>query len=206
MGEDLGGLWPDQPASWILRLVGDVQVCRAGTGHAAPVGSRKARILLAYLGARGGETSYVADIVEAVWAGSPPRDPAANVATLVSRLRARFGIDTIMGARTGYRVGELRVDLHEAAALVSTAENALKRAQPAYALLVAEQAIKLIGGGPVVAEHTADWAEDTRALQRSVLQRAWQVGADSARRTGAPSLARAMAETAEIVGPGYVAS
>lgn len=195
MGE---GLWPHQPASWILRLVGDVQVCQAGTWNAASVGSRKARTLLAFLGAQGKEITQVGDIVEAVWAGTPPRDPAANVATLVSRLRARFGIDAILGSRTGYWIGELRVDLQEATALVTTAENALKSAQPAYALLVAEQVIKLVGGSPVLAGHMADWADDARAVQRALLKRAWEIGATGAQRTGAPSLAQAMAETAKI--------
>jgi DNA-binding SARP family transcriptional activator len=183
-------------------LVGKVEMSRAGgTWEASPTGSRKARTLLAFLGAHGTERVAVSDIVDAVWSDAPPRDPGANVATLVSRLRARFGLDAIIGARTGYWLGAtVHVDLHDAAGLVTKAENALRAGRPAHGLLVAEQAVKLLGDGPVLTDHpAAAWADQARAAQETLLRRAWQVGAASALRTGAPGLAQAMAETAVLM-------
>src|SRR4051812_36395638 len=194
----MGGLWLCQPAGWSLRLVGSVEVRRIGTVEGSPVGSRKARTLLAFLGARGAEKVRVPEIAQAVWGDRQPRDPAANVATLVSRLRARFGVDVVLGTRTGYRLGEIRVDLHEAAELVGKAEKALARAQPAFALLAAEQVIKLIGDDEVLIGHDAVWADEARTTQKALLRRAWQLGAEGAGRTGAPRLARAMAQMGHV--------
>nr|QEO74065.1 transcriptional regulator, SARP family [uncultured bacterium] len=179
---------------WYLRLVDTVRVSRAADSwESRAVGSRKARTVLAVLGARGGETVTIGEIAGALWAGAPPQDPEANVATLVSRLRGRFGPDVILGGRSGYRLGQvMRVDLHEAAAYVSTAE----RAQPAHSLLVAEQALKLLDGGVALAEYpAAEWAENARELQDSLLHRAWRAARDSALRTGAPRLAQVLTET-----------
>jgi len=162
------------------------------------VGSRKARTLLAFLGARGAVKARVPEIAQAVWGDRQPVDPAANVATLVSRLRARFGVDVVLGTRTGYRIGEIRVDLHEAADLVGKAEKALARAQPAFALLVAEQVIKLIGDDEMLAGNNAAWAEEARTAQKALLHKAWRLGAESAGRTGAPRLARAMAQMGHV--------
>ena len=183
-------------------MVGKVEMSRAGgSWEASATGSRKARALLAFLGVHGTEKVAVSDIVDALWDDAPPREPAANVATLVSRLRARFGLHAVLGARTGYWLAStIHVDLHDAAALVTKAENALRAGRPAHGLLVAEQAVKLLGDGPLLADHpAAAWADRARATQDAVLRRAWQVGAESALRTGAPGLAQAMAETAVLM-------
>jgi DNA-binding SARP family transcriptional activator len=202
MGE---GKWPHQPsAQCYLRLVGAVEVSwTISTWEAHSVGSRKALTLLAVLGARARQTVTLEEVVDALWEGSPPQQPAANVATLVSRLRGRFGPEIIVGGRAGYRLGDgVHVDLHEAAALITTAEKALQASQPAYGLLVVEQAIKLLAGGPVLADFPGvDWAEQARVTQRSLLRRSWHVGAETSLRTGAPGLAEALADTAIAADP-----
>jgi DNA-binding SARP family transcriptional activator len=190
MGEDRGV----PQVGWYLRLVGVVRVAStADSWESRAVGSRKARTLLAVLGARDTEVVTVDEIVGALWPSAPPRDPEANVATLVSRLRGRFGQDVVLGGRAGYRLGRpIRVDLYEAARLVSTAEHA----RPAHSLLVAEQAMKLLDDGIVLAEYpVTGWVTRARALQDSLLQRAWRAARDSALRTGAPRLAKVLDET-----------
>jgi hypothetical protein len=48
----------------------------------------------------------------------------------------------------------------------------------------------------VLAEYpAAEWAETARALQDSLLCRAWQAARDSALRTGAPRIAQVLTET-----------
>ncbi|MBP2325164.1 DNA-binding SARP family transcriptional activator [Kibdelosporangium banguiense] len=196
MGVDRGVLRLCQPATgWYLRLVGAVRVSgTADSWESRAVGSRKARTLLAYLGAQRQDVVTVDQVIDALWDGAPPQEPEANVATLVSRLRGRFGPDVITGGRSGYRLGEsVQVDLYEASALVVRAETL---ANTAHSLLVAEQAMKVLDDLPVLAEYpAAAWAEEARALQDSLLRRAWHAAADSALRTGAPRLAQVLAET-----------
>jgi DNA-binding SARP family transcriptional activator len=182
-----------------LRLVGVVEVsATTGSWETARVGSRKARTLLALLGAHCGRMVAVDRVVDALWDGAAPRQPEANVATLVSRLRARFGPEMIIGGRTVYRLGTAtRVDLYDAAAHVSKAEAWLNDGQPALGLLAAEPAMRLLDRGPALIDHpAAEWAEQARALQDTLLRRAWHVAAESALRTGAPGRAQVLAETA----------
>ena len=77
-----------------LRLSSTLSVV-VGTGALAgrALGSRKARTLLALLAAARGAPVPTDRIVEALWHDEPPADPAANVATLVSRLRRTVGPD-----------------------------------------------------------------------------------------------------------------
>lgn len=70
------------------RLSADVDGI-ALSGHA--LGSRKARTVLALLIVRRGRLLSVDEIADVLWPSSAPAEPAANVATLVSRLRRRVG-------------------------------------------------------------------------------------------------------------------
>ncbi|WP_235921662.1 AfsR/SARP family transcriptional regulator [Lentzea tibetensis] len=185
--------------SWQVRLVGAVAVHGVnGTWEALDVGSRKARTLLALLGASHGRLVTVETVVDELWGDEPPRQPEANVATLVSRLRAKFGPDVIAGGRQGYRLGNaVGVDLHDAADLVAQAEAALGSGQPRAGLLAAEQALELIGGGPVLADHpSSEWADRARARQAELLRRGRHTGAECALREGLSARAQTLAEAA----------
>jgi DNA-binding SARP family transcriptional activator len=190
-------------ARWQLRLVGVLEVRRAGTRETFNLGSRKARTLVAMLAARHGRMVPVDTIVEALWEDTAPRNPEANVATLVSRLRARFGPELVLGGRTGYRLGEVAVvDLDEAATLLADAEARLRAGQPAAGLAAAEHVLELLGGGPALADHpTAEWAESARTLQAGLLRRAWHAAAEGALHTGEPGRAQVLAETAILADP-----
>ena len=207
MGENRGLLTLARATGWYLRLVGVVEVravaAGPGTWEVPCLGSRKARTLLALLGARAGRVVTVDSVVDAVWNGAPPRQPEANVATLVSRLRATFGPEIIAGGRDGYRLGDgVRVDLHDAAALVAMAESCLNRGQPSRALSAAERAIRLLDRGQVLAAHpAADWAEQARATQEALLRRAWYTAAESALGAGVPVHAHVLAESAIAADP-----
>lgn len=207
MREDEGWLTGARAAEWCLRLVGVVKVCAVDTAsdtcEAHGVGSRKARTLLALLGARAGRAVAMDQVVDALWPGAPPRRPEANVATLVSRLRSALGKEVVGGGRGGYWLGEgISVDLHEAATLVAAAEDCLSRGQPRRGLSSAERAIELLDRGPVLAEHpTADWAETARTMQDAFLHRAWHAAAESALRAAAPARAQLLAESALVADP-----
>jgi DNA-binding SARP family transcriptional activator len=194
----VGDLWGE----WELRLVGVVEMrSQARTAFAA--GSRKERTLLAFLGTRPGRVVAVDEIVEALWNGRRPRLPEANVATLVSRLRSRFGADTITGGRDGYRLGDtVLVDLEEAASLVTEAETLLRSSEPALGLIAASRALKLLGRGPVLVDHPADdWAEQARDRQAGLLRRARVSLGEAALHTGEPGQAHLTAEAAIAADP-----
>jgi DNA-binding SARP family transcriptional activator len=179
-------------------------MCSAdGAGAVPDMGSRKARALIALLGASCGRLVSVDEIVDALWDDHPPVRPGANVATLVSRLRARFGADLIVGDRRGYRLGHTtRVDLQDAAALVTDAEFWLRGGDCVRCLLAAEEAMALLGGGMVLADHpVADWAERARLLQSGLLRRARLAAAEGSLRTGDPGRAQVLAETAIAADP-----
>lgn len=116
-----------------IRVIGGFAVERDGTVlSSAQLGSRKARTALKLLAAQRGLVP-MDRLVEVLWGEHPPTDAAANVATLVSRLRATLGAGVIDGGRGGYRLvpgPEVVVDLEEAAGLVAEAESRLAANQP----------------------------------------------------------------------------
>lgn len=172
-------------------------------GGALETGSRKARTLLALLGTRHGRMVTVGEIVDALWDLRRPRRPEANVATLVSRLRARFGTTAITGGRAGYQLGAtVQVDVDEAAALVTEAETLLREDEPALSAVAAERALDLLAGAPALADHpTAVWAEETRDRQTGLLRRARVTIGEAALHTGEPAQACLMAEAAIAADP-----
>ncbi len=182
----------------MVQVVGAVTVCRAGRVlPVAEVGSRKARTLLALLAVQGGQVP-VDRIVHAVWGDAPPMRPVANVATLVSRLRAALGSDAIVGDRAGYRLGDqVQVDLFRAASLVDEAEVRTV-GQPALALMTAQRAGQLLGNGVVLAEHRdAEWAEPARTSYGLLLRRTRHTIAAAALRVGDVRTAVEAAMTAD---------
>ncbi|GIF77482.1 ATP-binding protein [Asanoa siamensis] len=185
-----------------IRLVGPFAVVRDGrVVPDAAVGSRKARTLLALLAAAG-RVVTVDRIVEALWPGAPPRRPADNVATLVSRVRAALGADLVEGGRSGYRLHpSVVVDLHEAARRVAEAERSLPAA-PAAALAAASWAEGVLAAAPaLIAEPVAEWAVAVRAEQATRLRRARQAVATAALAAGEPGRARDAAAAASEADP-----
>jgi len=181
-----------------VRLVGSFAVVR--DGRALPitgVGSRKARTLLALLAAAGGRVVPTERIVEVLWPDEPPRKPAENVATLVSRVRANLGAGVVDGNRAGYRLGDAAItDLDDATRLLAEADSRLG-AEPALALAAAWSAADLLGAGPLMAgEPAADWLDAARADHRDLLRRARRAVADAALGTREPAVAREAAAAA----------
>lgn len=162
------------------------------------LGSRKARTLLAVL-AVCPEHTTAGRIAAALWADGSPRDPPANIATLVSRLRATLGPSAVVKDGAGYRLGEhVRVDLQDAANLVAQAESLAGAA----ALAAAQRATRVLASGEVLAdEPDAPWAEPARDWHRGLLRRARHALATEALRAGNLRTAQAAAEAATATDP-----
>jgi DNA-binding SARP family transcriptional activator len=199
LGEELQQMLRAQTMGWSLRLIGMVEVSAVDDGwRVRDVGSRKARTLLALLGARAGRTVGMDQVIDVLWEAKPPRSPEANVATLVSRLRGKLGREVVVGGRGGYRLGdEIQVDLHEAAALVAAAEGCLSQGASDRGLRTAERAIQLLDRGTVLTEYpSANWADTARGMQEALLRRARHAAAESALHAAVPARALAVAQSA----------
>jgi len=166
--------------------------------------SRKGRTLLKLLLARRGWVLPADVLADALWQGRPPADPDANLATLVSRLRAVLGPDVIAGDRLGWRFVAgpgVEVDLEEAERLAGEAAARLG-GEPALALAAAERAAALLGRGPFLAdEPDADWAMPARREAERLAARARQVAWEAALAVGDPTRALAHARSATAADP-----
>jgi DNA-binding SARP family transcriptional activator len=179
-----------------VQVIGTFAVHRGSSVLSGPdIGSRKARLLLALLALEPGHWISTYRIAEALWPDRPARRPAQNVATLVSRLRGRFGPDLIEGGRAMYRLGgPVTVDLNDAAELVSTAERG---GDSGVALRAARRALGLLEHADVLgAEPHAQWAEPAREQRAMLVRRARLAAADRALHVGELSAARDVAERA----------
>jgi DNA-binding SARP family transcriptional activator len=189
--------------SWRFRLMGGLLVEHVGRRWgSAQIGSRRARILLAVLAVDAGRLVPTDSLVETLWPGAAPKRPVANVATLVSRLRATLGTQIISGGRPGYRLGErVGTDLTAAAGLVASAEDRMSRGEYAAARTTADSALELMHDEvlPEFADET--WAMPARDLRQRLLRRARQLSAEAGLRAGNPAAALAVAEAALAAEP-----
>ena len=172
--------------------IGDEEVSGAGFG------SRKARTLLALLGVERRHVVSVDRIIEVLWGDSAPTLAVENVATLVSRLRARFGADVVEGGRDGYRLGRVvRVDLDDATRWLDEADRRALAGEPGLAVTAATRAREIVeSGGVLGGEAPAEWASPAFDEHAALLRRMRQVLAESAFAVGDHALARQVAAAA----------
>jgi DNA-binding SARP family transcriptional activator len=111
------------------------------------LGSRKARQLLRELALARGRPVSGDSIAELLWRAELPRDPPAQVAVLVSRLRRAIGAEHITHGDAGYALHYQWLDLEAAERLVDEAERRLARERYAAALSAARGALALLGSG-----------------------------------------------------------
>ena len=99
-------------------------------------------------------------VVDVLWAAAPPADPAANVATLVSRSRRLLGEGVLAATGRAYGIASeaCTVDLDEAGALTDEAASRLAAGESALAAAAARRALDLLGSPPALPdEPDADW-------------------------------------------------
>ncbi|MEU8146362.1 AAA family ATPase [Nonomuraea sp. NPDC048901] len=186
----------------LIRLVGSFGVERDGLRET--VGGR-AGTLLKLLAVERGHTLPTDRVVDVLWHDCPPKRPAENVATLVSRLRRTLGPEAVTGGRRGYRLGRppaVSVDLDEAAALTAEAEGRLAVNEAAAAVAAATRAIELLDDGVILkGDCDAPWAAAARGEAAGLLRRALHAAATGALRNAEPERARRAAELAVAADP-----
>ena len=102
-------------------------------------------------------------LVEAAWPDRLPARPGAELAILVSRLRAAIGTAAITGSRAAYRLdrGLVTVDIDEAVRFVAEAES--RQGEPALAVAAATGALAVLDRGDVADDEPyAAWADAVR--------------------------------------------
>ena len=170
------------------------------TGVEVVVGSPKERRLLALLAVNRSRSVSTDMIVEALWGDRPPRQPAQNVASLVSRLRAALGSEVILGSQGVYQLGgppAVQVDIDQAAQFVATAAQRLAEGFPALAGTAAARALAMLGNGLALAgEPDADWVQAVRGASAQLVRSARHAAAAAALETGEFEVARAAAADA----------
>jgi len=158
-----------------VRVIGRLEVRRIDQHLIkSDIGSRKARLLVALLALERGRLVRQDRIVDVVWSAELPRDPAHNIATMVSRIRRTLGGDFVLGDRTGYTLGDtVRVDLDDAAALVAKTEVGSVDREPLLVLTAGQRALRLLSRGGILDDEPRElWAEPARVCHRDLLRRA----------------------------------
>ncbi|HVH21463.1 MAG TPA: AAA family ATPase [Pseudonocardia sp.] len=181
-----------------LQLAGGFAVARDGA-PVREIGGRARRLLMLLAVDRAGPVP-TERIIDALWPVRPPRRPADNVATLVSRLRAVLGAAAVERCRDGYRLGRppaVRVDLDEAQRLVTEAQRLLAEDAPGLAAGAAEAALDLLGTvGVLVGEPDEDWLQRARADGDTLLREGRHAAAAAGCAAGDAAAARRAASAA----------
>ncbi|QDY75442.1 ATP-binding protein [Streptomyces qinzhouensis] len=131
------------------RVLGPARALRPD-GSGGDVGPR-VRALLTALAAAGGRPVPTGELAARVWAGEPPRDPAAALQALVGRLRRELGRDAVALTPGGYRLVAARdeVDVFRFERLAAEGHAALTADRPAEAARLLGEALALWQGPPL---------------------------------------------------------
>ena len=189
-----------------IRLCGHLVVERDGHELAdRALGSRKGRLLLQLLAAHRGGLVATERIADVLWGDEQPRDAAANVATLVSRLRSVLGDDVIAGSRAAYGLlpgGAWVTDVDAARELLVEATDRQRAGEPGLAGAAATRAYDLLGEHDGFVELAdEDWVAPLREEIRGLRRTARHIAALAATATGDPATARALAQAAVAADP-----
>ncbi|GAB3984967.1 BTAD domain-containing putative transcriptional regulator [Actinoallomurus acanthiterrae] len=132
-----------------IRILGPLQV-RGGDGRPVEVGGARLRLLLIRLALDPGRLVTAERLIDDLWDGEPPVDPAGALQSLVARLRRALGEDRglIASHPAGYRL-DLPADEVDAEAFERAAADARAAGEPAHAVAVLDEALALWRGTPL---------------------------------------------------------
>lgn len=178
-----------------IRVLGGLRVDGVA---ASALGSRKGRTVLKYLALRNGLPTSVDALIDATWPDGAPSDPPAQIAVLVSRLRATLGRDAIHHHDGTYQLVAATVDLDQLAA-AATAATATTAEDPAALDAIAATLAACQGG--LLPGDDADWVVDARRRADEMIAALRHRGAALALRSGRAELAAAWSADALAADP-----
>ncbi len=134
--------------------------------------TRRDRIVLAALAMTPGEALSAERLADALWTGRPPTTWNKVVQGCVMRLRRLLGAQTIETLPQGYRLSlpADEVDMHRFERLLGRASELLALGEPDRARFVADEALILWRGRPLL--DLVDW--DAGRMEGSRLTQRWQ--------------------------------
>jgi DNA-binding SARP family transcriptional activator len=170
-----------------LHLIGPLTVLAPSLAAPLPdVPRGRAATLLGLLAARRNRIVSMSTIVDTLWPDEAPPSAVPTVAALISRLRRLVG-QCLERVGAGYRLDTTRwrVDVDEAAQLVSAAEQHLTRGEPARGDVAARRALDLLTAGQTAEGlPAAPWTEDLERETDRLLRRARYAAWSAAARLG----------------------
>jgi DNA-binding SARP family transcriptional activator len=179
-------------AATTIQLCGRFAVELEGERVEARLPGRQGRMLFAYLVLNRDRTVTRSELIEAIWPGNLPHDPADALAAVLSKVRGSLPGDWIEGR------GELqlllepnaRIDVERAVAAAHEAESAcsLQDWPRAWSAALCAQ---LVAKRRLLAEFEAPWIDEWRQTLDDVLMRSLECYAGSCLRLGGTELAGA---------------
>jgi len=166
---------------------------------------RQGRLLFAYLVLNRDRTVSRGELVEAVWPGELPHDPADALAAVLSKVRTALGKEWIEGRSELQLVlpADARIDVERALTAVHEAESACAQRDWARAW-GASLCAQLVAKRRLLGEHEAPWIDDWRRRLDDVLMRSLEcyatacLGLGGAELAGAERAARLLVRSAPL--------
>jgi DNA-binding SARP family transcriptional activator len=200
----------DAPQTYV-QLCGRFVVELRGVRLEARMPSRQGRTLFAFLVLQRPREAGRDELIEALWADAPPRNPAQALTVLLSKLRAAVGAGVLEG-RGSVRVAlpaDARVDIESALAAVHRAESAVVQGDWARAWSAALCA-QYVAERPLLAgQDGLPWLDAWRRRLDDTLERALEayvaacLGIGGTELAGAERAARRLLEHDPISETGY---
>ena len=183
----------ERAAQTHVQLCGHLVVELRGRRVEQRLPSRQGRTIFAYLALERPRAVGRDELTEAIWAGAAPKDHAAALTVLLSKLRAAVGSDVLEG-RGSVRLAlpaDARVDVEEALAAVHRAESAVVQREWARAWSAALCA-QYVAGRPLMPGHDdLPWLDAWRRRLDDTLERALEAYAAACLELGGTELAGA---------------
>ena len=171
---------------------------------------KQGRLLFAFLALNRDRALGRGELVDAVWSGEPPRDPADALAALLSKVRAAAGSRYLTG-RSEVMLSleaDAEIDVERAVAAVHRAESACALADWPRAWGASLEA-QIVARKPLLADLEAEWIDRWRRTLDGVLLRSLEsyakacLGLGGTELAGAERAARALVESAPLRENGY---
>jgi DNA-binding SARP family transcriptional activator len=183
----------DSTAPTYVQLCGHLVVDLRGCRVERRLPSRQGRAVFAFLVLQRPRAVGRDELIEAIWAGAPPKDHATALTVLLSKLRAAVGADVLVGRGSVRLVlpPNARVDVEQALAAVHRAESAVVQQEwaPAWSAALCAQ---YVAERPLLADLDGlPWLDGWRRRLDDTLERALEAYAAACLGLGGTELAGA---------------